>query len=453
LALQKRSANIVAGLGQGLKTETEAKSSADSFKKKLEDCEEVLTSFQQTAMSGSASETDGGIQEDSGAADQISGIHCIYEGFDMPSNPSDVVPALAGSAIISEAIPAATVDAGMQDMSKADGQQAGGVPELNAWMQNTTAGENPVMTQDEILKAVGAYLDAADVGAKSAGAQTRTVPEVMAEQAQTAAPKQPKPAEAQAAQVTGVTVTDAAQHRTDADTAGRQSGMPGSSGMSSGDEAGAAYKTAAPAVTEGSYAAASEADGGGAAAPGKRSAAAVLPDNAGKQQPAGMPAETAAAAGDAVSDISKAETHAAESSRYAKENVLRIVEKVSTQAKDGRYDFDVELKPDFLGKVSIRLTMEDGSIRMQIKTDDASVRGMLSDQSSSLQNALKEKGIMLESVDVTYENQASLDGEAGSRLSKNGGSRQSSAYYPQAETAGVEPAAEAVRLLCRQQLR
>ena len=45
---------------------------------------------------------------------------------------------------------------------------------------------------------------------------------------------------------------------------------------------------------------------------------------------------------------------------YEKDNVMRIVEKLHTEVSGGKYDFDVELKPDFLGKVNIKLTMENG---------------------------------------------------------------------------------------------
>ncbi len=118
------------------------------------------------------------------------------------------------------------------------------------------------------------------------------------------------------------------------------------------------------------------------------------------------------------------------------------MDKVSTRFADGKYDFDVELKPDFLGKLSIRLSMEDGSIRMQIKTDDASVKSMLSSQTSSLQDALKEKGITLSNVDITYESQTSLSGDRQPFERNNGGGRHNGAHFAQTEAAGLEPKAE-----------
>ena len=72
----------------------------------------------------------------------------------------------------------------------------------------------------------------------------------------------------------------------------------------------------------------------------------------------------------------------------------------------------MDLKPDFLGKVSIKITMENGEIRMHVKTEDAAVKGLFSDQSASLQSALKEKGIVISSVDVTYQDPLSAGREA-----------------------------------------
>lgn len=109
---------------------------------------------------------------------------------------------------------------------------------------------------------------------------------------------------------------------------------------------------------------------------------------------------------------------------FVKDNVMRIVDKMSAQAADGKYDFDVELKPDFLGKVNIKLSMQNGEIRMQIKTDDVNVKGMFADQVSSMQAALKDKGITVTNIDVTYQSQMQTGAEQRS-FSQSGGKKQS----------------------------
>ncbi len=110
---------------------------------------------------------------------------------------------------------------------------------------------------------------------------------------------------------------------------------------------------------------------------------------------------------------------------FVKDNVIRIVDKMSAQAADGKYDFDVELKPDFLGKVNIKLSMQNGEIRMQIKTDDMNVKGMFADQVSSLQAALKDKGIAVTNIDVTYQSQMQTSADQRSFSQSGSGKKQS----------------------------
>ncbi len=114
---------------------------------------------------------------------------------------------------------------------------------------------------------------------------------------------------------------------------------------------------------------------------------------------------------------------------FVKDNVMRIVDKLSTQVSDGKYDFDVELKPDFLGKVNIKLTMENGEIRMQIKTDDIGVKGMFADQATNMQAVLKDKGIAVTNIDITYQSQMQTgDDRQAYNQNSSGGKRQSSRH-------------------------
>lgn len=121
---------------------------------------------------------------------------------------------------------------------------------------------------------------------------------------------------------------------------------------------------------------------------------------------------------------------------FVKDNVIRIVEKISAQMSEGKCDFDVALKPDFLGKVSIRLTLENGSIRMQIRTHDMGVKGMFTDQMPGLQSLLKDKGLAVAGIDVTYQSEASGGYEAYRQNGRQSGADQGGAKsgrnrYPQ----------------------
>jgi flagellar hook-length control protein FliK len=129
---------------------------------------------------------------------------------------------------------------------------------------------------------------------------------------------------------------------------------------------------------------------------------------------------------DATARAGDAQSAAAQQaeSGFVKDNVIRIVDKVSASVQEGKYEFDVELKPDFLGKVSIRLTMQDGEIRVHVRTDDPAVKGMFSDQTNSLTAALKEKGIALSAVDVSYQDPMATGREAFAQSGNGGGQKR-----------------------------
>lgn len=111
---------------------------------------------------------------------------------------------------------------------------------------------------------------------------------------------------------------------------------------------------------------------------------------------------------------------------FVKDNVANIVDKIRTQFENAKHEFDVELKPEFLGKLNIKLSMENGSIRMVIKAGDSSVKGILCEQLPSLQNRLEDKGITLTSIDIVYQSSAHLGGgfEARRQNEQHGGTNK-----------------------------
>ena len=90
----------------------------------------------------------------------------------------------------------------------------------------------------------------------------------------------------------------------------------------------------------------------------------------------------------------------------SKESILNIVDKVQTHLSEGRQDMEIQLKPEYLGKLNIKLLMENGVLRVNIKTQDASVKGLISDQLQVFQSAMQEKGITVSNIDVYCDNQA-----------------------------------------------
>jgi flagellar hook-length control protein FliK len=93
------------------------------------------------------------------------------------------------------------------------------------------------------------------------------------------------------------------------------------------------------------------------------------------------------------------------------ENIAKIVDKVSSTLLEGKQEFDVKLKPEFLGKLSIKLTMDDSGVKAHIKAADLSVKGLIADQLPTLTESLKEKGVNMTNIEVVYDNPTFNNGE------------------------------------------
>lgn len=114
---------------------------------------------------------------------------------------------------------------------------------------------------------------------------------------------------------------------------------------------------------------------------------------------------------------------AEQETNFASDNILNIVDKVRTSAAEGKHDFDIQLKPEFLGKVNIKLIMESGNIKVQIKTDDSAVKGLVSENLVSLQNMLEDKGVNVSNIDVYYDSQT-FTGSDQQAFNQNTGNQQ-----------------------------
>ena len=96
--------------------------------------------------------------------------------------------------------------------------------------------------------------------------------------------------------------------------------------------------------------------------------------------------------------------HAAPVSRQdMAENITNLIDKISTNANQQVKEFQVDLKPEFLGKLSIKLVMEGEAIHAQIRAADAASKGLIQAELPVLQETLKEKGILVTQIDVAYE--------------------------------------------------
>lgn len=88
------------------------------------------------------------------------------------------------------------------------------------------------------------------------------------------------------------------------------------------------------------------------------------------------------------------------------DNITRIVESISAQSSADAQEFTVSLKPEHLGKLSIKLVMDSDGLRAQIKAADSSVSGLIRSELNTLSDLLKDKGIQVTQIDVSYDTAA-----------------------------------------------
>lgn len=85
------------------------------------------------------------------------------------------------------------------------------------------------------------------------------------------------------------------------------------------------------------------------------------------------------------------------------ENVSRLVESIRMHAAEGKQEFMVQLKPEFLGKLSVKLIMDSDGVRAQIKAAELSSKSLIENGLPALEEALKERGIDVKQIEVAYE--------------------------------------------------
>ena len=71
----------------------------------------------------------------------------------------------------------------------------------------------------------------------------------------------------------------------------------------------------------------------------------------------------------------------------------------------------VRLKPDFLGRLTIRVLADKHVIHVEIKVENEMVKQMLQDNLANLQHRLSEKGVSFDHLGVFAETGSQRDGE------------------------------------------
>jgi|GEM_PF-3415078 len=92
-----------------------------------------------------------------------------------------------------------------------------------------------------------------------------------------------------------------------------------------------------------------------------------------------------------------------------------MVETMSLEHLNGAHSLEIQLRPDYMGKVSIQLTLDEHGLQAKIRTEDPAVRSLIGSQVNQLIESLEQKGIRMNAVDVTYQAPGSQDFSQSSR--------------------------------------
>ncbi|KAB2954393.1 flagellar hook-length control protein FliK [Heliorestis acidaminivorans] len=88
-------------------------------------------------------------------------------------------------------------------------------------------------------------------------------------------------------------------------------------------------------------------------------------------------------------------------------NRQEILNQVIAQAKllnkAGSQELKIQLKPDFLGPMKMRVLMEDGIVSIRIAAENPQVRQLLESNMAQLRQSLEEQGIKFDRVDVSKD--------------------------------------------------
>lgn len=81
----------------------------------------------------------------------------------------------------------------------------------------------------------------------------------------------------------------------------------------------------------------------------------------------------------------------------------QIIEHISEETFMDRKEIKIDLKPDFLGKMTIRVVMRNGNVIAQIKTANNELSKQISEQLPMLKESMQEKGMNIHDVEVSCE--------------------------------------------------
>lgn len=102
--------------------------------------------------------------------------------------------------------------------------------------------------------------------------------------------------------------------------------------------------------------------------------------------------------------------------------VQQIVQKTQTLVHQNKTYMEIQLKPEFLGKVKVHLTYSDGLVTASLTADKSHVGSLLNSAMQQIRNAMQEQGIKVEYLGVNiggHEGYAFNEGNQHQENNKN----------------------------------
>ena len=97
----------------------------------------------------------------------------------------------------------------------------------------------------------------------------------------------------------------------------------------------------------------------------------------------------------------------------------RMAEIFERNLKLGNNKFEIEIKPENLGKIEISMEINGDKVDINMKVDNNSVANIITDSNSSLQKSLASQGLNLTSLNLSYNNQNKFGDDSSKKDKKD----------------------------------
>ena len=101
------------------------------------------------------------------------------------------------------------------------------------------------------------------------------------------------------------------------------------------------------------------------------------------------------------------------------ENINKIIEQSQYMIKDGGGEMKLQLSPEGLGQVHLKVNIENGQMNVQMLADSAEAKQALTDSLSELRDSLAQHKISVDQISIKLNSDASLDKDSAAQNQNN----------------------------------